>query len=324
MKVLFIQTAFLGDLILATSLIETLAHYRPEAEIHVLCRQDTAGLLANNPHVQQVLIWDKTRKWSSWWSVLKRVRLEAYDHVINVQRFFAMGLLCLLSKAGERVGFDKNPCSWAFHRRLPHRLDLGWHETERNFQLLAHLLPQGAKPLAPRLYPSDLSPEKRGLKPYVCLAPSSIWATKTLPQAQWLKLMEALPKDFKLYLLGSPADKAACELLRAGFSEPERVYNAAGSYQLLESAALMEGAEMNYVNDSGPLHLASARNAPVVAFFCSTSPSFGFGPLSQRSWVVENKDLACKPCGLHGKRVCPLGHFRCGHDLVLPSWPLEA
>jgi len=73
---------------------------------------------------------------------------------------------------------------------------------------------------------------------------------------------------------------------------------------------------MNYVNDSGPLHLASATNAPVTAFFCSTIPAFGFGPLSANSIIVETHEkLTCRPCGLHGKTACPEGHFLCAKSI---------
>jgi heptosyltransferase-2 len=70
---------------------------------------------------------------------------------------------------------------------------------------------------------------------------------------------------------------------------------------------------MNYTNDSAPLHLCSAVNAPVRAVFCSTIPEFGFGPLSGNSGVVQSHlELPCKPCGNHGKSACPKGHFDCG------------
>jgi heptosyltransferase-2 len=74
----------------------------------------------------------------------------------------------------------------------------------------------------------------------------------------------------------------------------------------------MKGAKMNYVNDSAPLHIASAMNAPVTAIFCSTVPEFGFGPLSDRSRVVEiQEDLYCRPCSVHGLNECPEQHFKC-------------
>lgn len=74
----------------------------------------------------------------------------------------------------------------------------------------------------------------------------------------------------------------------------------------------MKSATMNYVNDSAPLHIASAMNAPVTAIFCSTVPAFGFGPLRENGRVVETSErLDCRPCGLHGHSACPKGHFRC-------------
>jgi heptosyltransferase-2 len=86
----------------------------------------------------------------------------------------------------------------------------------------------------------------------------------------------------------------------------------------MQSAALMKSARMNYVNDSGPLHICSAMNAPVTAFFCSTTPAFGFGPISDQSIIIESKlNLACKPCGLHGYKSCPKGHFDCGNSIFI-------
>ena len=78
----------------------------------------------------------------------------------------------------------------------------------------------------------------------------------------------------------------------------------------------MHEALMNYSNDSAPLHIASAMNAPVAAVFCSTVPQFGFGPLSEKFFVIQTKEkLDCRPCGLHGFNKCPQGHFKCAHSI---------
>src|SRR5690606_33376812 len=114
-----------------------------------------------------------------------------------------------------------------------------------------------------------------------------------------------------IYLLGAPSDAQLCDEIIAK-SECSNCVNLAGKLSLLQSAALMSKAERNFVNDSGPLHIASAMNAPVMAFFCSTVPDFGFGPLSDDSVIKEVKELDCKPCGLHGFMECPKGHFKCG------------
>ena len=100
-------------------------------------------------------------------------------------------------------------------------------------------------------------------------------------------------------------------------NEYEIVINLAGKLSLMQSAALIKNAKRNFVNDSGPLHLASAMNAPVSDFFCSTTPLFGFGPLSDDSEIIEVENLSCRPCGLHGHKECPMGNFRCGNELKI-------
>ena len=69
---------------------------------------------------------------------------------------------------------------------------------------------------------------------------------------------------------------------------------------------------MNFTNDSAPMHFCSSVNAPTTSIFCSTVPAFGFTPLSTDSKIIQTKEhLTCRPCGLHGHKKCPKGHFKC-------------
>jgi heptosyltransferase-2 len=64
------------------------------------------------------------------------------------------------------------------------------------------------------------------------------------------------------------------------------------------------------------MHFCSAVNAPVTAIYCSTVPAFGFGPLSDQSFIVETlAPLTCRPCGLHGLKACPQVHFNCAQTI---------
>ena len=151
---------------------------------------------------------------------------------------------------------------------------------------------------------------------YVCIAPASVWFTKQTPINKWIELINSLKNSTTIYLLGGPSDFQLSEEI-ASQSKNNNVQNLAGKLNLLESAALMKTATNNFVNDSGPLHIASAMNANVTAFFCSTTPLFGFGPLSENSKIIEVINLDCRPCGLHGHKECPKGHFNCGNQLKL-------
>ena len=337
---LLIQTAFIGDVILMTALLEYLHQTAPATPVDVLVRRGNEGLLAGHPHVRRVLIWDKKhRKYAALWELLGQIRAAKYGRVVTLQRFASTGFLTAFSGAPERIGFTKNPLSRFFTRRVPHVIGDGTHEVERNLALLDASLNEelrikneelsvGANSsffilhsslTRPRLYPTAADEAAiapyAAAGPYVCLAPTSVWFTKQYPETKWLEVLAALPTGLRVYLLGGPPDVAACERLAVA-SGRANVSSIAGKIGLLASAALMRGAVMNYVNDSAPMHLCSAVGAPVTAVFCSTVPAFGFGPLSPVSFIVETREqLDCRPCGLHGHAACPRGHFRCAYGI---------
>ena len=186
------------------------------------------------------------------------------------------------------------------------------HEVDRNQKLVEAITDSVAA--KPRLYPSKEDYNvviKYKDKKYLCIAPASVWFTKQYPAEKWIDLIKKFPDDVNIYLLGAAADAELCEMIRLK-SKKLNVANLAGKLSFLQSAALQQSAVMNYVNDSAPMHFASSVNAPVTAIYCSTVPSFGFGPLSDKSFIVQTTlALACKPCGLHGFNKCPLGHFKC-------------
>ncbi|MGB3851203.1 MAG: glycosyltransferase family 9 protein [Tunicatimonas sp.] len=321
-QALIIQTAFIGDVILTTPLIENLHEHYPEAFIDVLVNQDTASLLHNHPKVRHVYAWNKKkRKYAALLALVKTVRRNRYDLLINCHRFASSGLVAAGSGAKLRVGFRKNPFSFTYDVSVSHTFAAGTHEVDRNLSLLtASVVRKPPEKLRrrPQLYPTAADRQcvrTYQQQPYVCVAPTSVWFTKQLPAAQWSKLIDALPAETLVYLLGSKQDAEHCAQLQRSTHRP--VVNLAGKLSLLQSAELMRGAVINYVNDSAPLHLASATNAPVCAVYCSTVPRFGFYPLSDASWTVEVAEpLSCRPCGLHGHAACPEGHFRCARDIT--------
>jgi heptosyltransferase-2 len=319
-KILIIQTAFIGDVILATAVVEKLAHSFPDARIDFLLRKGNEGLLDNHPFITKVFVWNKKRnKNRNLISLIFEIRKEKYDLVINLQRFASSGLVTSLSNGAITVGFDKNPLSFTFTNKVKHHIKEEGkpvHEVERNHELIA--LFTDPIPASPRLYPTKKDFENiQAFKqdPYICIGPASVWYTKQFPKEKWIEFIKSVPTSLKIYLIGAPSDHAlSTEIIaKAGRS---RVEDLSGKLSFLQSAALMADSKMNYVNDSAPMHIASAMNAPVTAIYCSTIPAFGFGPLSSKSTVVEVKEkLDCRPCGLHGYKKCPKGHFKCGYDI---------
>lgn len=299
-------------------MLENLNQSFPEARIDILVRKGNESLFDNHPFVGEVLIWKKKEgKYKSLLQILKQIKANRYDWVINVQRFGSTGFLTALSGAPLKSGFDKNPFSFLFNHRVPHVIKDGIHEISRNHALIEQEVK--APVCKPRLYPSEKDFEfvsQFKSKPYICMAPASVWFTKQFPVEGWVRLIEALEGNYPIYLLGAPSDEYLAHTILEKISQNRQVVNLMGKLSFLQSAALMKDAYMNYVNDSAPMHLCSAVNAHVTAVYCSTVPAFGYGPLSDHSHIVEvTEKLDCRPCGLHGHKQCPKGHFRCGHDI---------
>ena len=314
MKILIIQTAFTGDVILATPMIEKLHQFYPDAEIDFLLKKGNESLFTNHPLLRKVLIFNKKEgKVKQLWNLIKQVRAEKYDYVINLHRFFSSGLIVALSGAKHKIGFDKNPMAFTYTHKTTHIINENGnfvHEIDRNLALIQSFTDN--KTVKPKLYPSAQDYESvKTDNTYICFAPASVWFTKQFPEQKWVELINHIPENIEVKLLGGPTDADLCNRIKSN-STHSNIKVMAGQLSFLASAALIQNAKMNFVNDSAPLHMASATNAPVAAIFCSTISQFGFTPVSDKSFLIESEEnLTCRPCGLHGKKACPLVHFKC-------------
>ena len=324
-KILIIQTASIGDVILATPVLEKLHAFYPEARIGILIKKGTESLFESHLYLDKVYVWNKKGgKYKNLFAILKQVRAEKYDLVVNIQRFFSSGLFTALSKGKETVGFAKNPLSVFYSKRFPHTIgEKGKpfkHEVDRNLSLIEHVTDTSF--VCTKLYPTTEQFKKVSqykTEKYICIAPTSLWFTKQFPKEKWIEFVNTLEPDLNIYFLGGNPDIEVCEAIIRE-SNHRKSTNLAGKLTLLESAALMQDAEMNFMNDSSPMHLASSMNANTTVIFCSTIPEFGFGPLAKNSTIIQtSSDLPCRPCGLHGLKECPQKHFACANSITL-SW----
>jgi len=323
-KVLFIQTAFIGDAILASSMWESWHARHPEDELHVCLRSGNQSLFRNHPFLAGVHVWQKQGRvllrYTRLLSLGLYLRKMQFDVVITPHRHASSGILARLTAAPARAAFDQHPLRAWFTHGTNHRFEAGLHETQRNHALLEPWL-DNAELRPPRLYPATAEALPKGS--FGVMAPASQWGTNQWPEDKWVELCDSLSEQAgSIILLGGASDFELLNGIKDKSAHP--AVSVCTNFSLLESAAVMKHAQWVISNDSGPLHLASAVDATTLAIFCSTTPDFGFGPMGTRNAIIEStEELPCKPCGLHGHRTCPKGHFKCGRDIQV-SQVLEA
>lgn len=337
MTSLVVQTSFIGDMVLTTPLIAELARRGP---VDVLTTPITAPLLADNPAVRRVILYDKRgadRGPVGLWRAARstrelfeegKKRPVSYDAAYLAQGSVRSAIAARLVGAGEYVGFSTSAGRALYSKLIPYREDR--HHAERLWSLSTWANPGAAPaaPIRPRLYPGakeraavdDLLSRRgarrdRGEPPderkLVLFAPGSTWETKRWPY--FAELATILANRFRIGIVGGAAEQSAARAMRNAANVA--FLDVTGVLTLLGSAELIRRASAVVCNDSAALHLASAMDTPTIALFGPTVPAFGFGPLASRSAVAGLDTLACRPCHRHGPRRCPLGHWRCMRDV---------
>lgn len=328
--ILIIQTAFIGDTILASHFARAVKEQYPNSKIHFFLRKGNESVIQGLPTIEKTWIWDKAGgKTKNLFKLICELRKIKFDMVFNLHRHFNSGLVSALMRSPFKAGFKQNPLSFFYTDKvthlIPHKALSGgvWHEVQRNLQLLKLAAPDLQIVDNSKIYKPELPIQEKNLNKvapytvgeYFVVAPASVWFTKAWSESKFRELTFELAKRGKVYFIGAPSDKELCDRIREGIPNTE---NLCGGLNLIDSAALMMKARRVFVNDSAPLHLASCVNAKTTAIFCSTVPSFGYTPLADDSVVVDVGDsLSCRPCGLHGHTKCPLGHFRCSYDIEI-------
>jgi heptosyltransferase-2 len=317
-KILIVQTAFIGDVILATPLAEAAQQRFPGSRVDFMAIPAAANLLEKNPFVHQLLIFDKRgrqRGLLALWKMAARLKQERYDLALVPHRSLRSALLVWLAKIPQRIGFDRSAGARLFTKRVPYRQK---HEVERNLDLLRALdetIPIPSPKVIwdekdTRIVDSFCTDNIVKGKWFCALAPGSVWATKRWPGERFVELARRLIAETgaQIYLIGGQSDAELCA--RLAHEIGEACTNIAGKLTLRQSAALLDRCQVLVSNDSAPTHLGAATHCKVVTIFGPTVPAFGFAPFGDGHVVIE-KHLPCRPCSSHGGKRCPIGTYAC-------------
>jgi heptosyltransferase II len=320
-KILVLQTAFLGDVVLSLPLVQVLKQLFPRAEIDMMVIPRAAEALRNHPGIARIVEYDKRKSESGLRGMrlkIQQLRERKYDLAIVPHRSLRSALIAYFARIPLRIGFETSAGRVFFSRTVQYQKN--HHEYRRNLDLLAGIGKQWDGIEYPRLYPSQSDQcrvekllsdwNKEGLS-LIAIAPGSVWNTKRYLPERFAELAKMLAgRNYRIALIGGAEDKALCEDIRSTIGS-DKIQSFSGKLSILESAELIRRCVLLISNDSAPVHMAIGVGTPVAAIFGATVPAFGFAPYGKRDCVIEIQNLSCRPCSIHGGDKCPITTFDC-------------
>lgn len=320
MKILIIQTAFLGDVILTIPLIRSLKKNLPESLIHILLRPEGKDVYVHDPDIERIIVYDKKASQKGIFNlvrIINSIRENKYDLIISPHRSARSSVISYFSKSTKRIGFDKNALSFLYNIKVNY--DTNLHEVGRNLSLLKPLFPAGEKNVL-NIYNSGddkenafslISKHFSENDKIVGIAPGSEWNTKRWLPENFNEIINLCSKDdIKVILFGSEKDTGICNKINSG----NNVLNVCGKVSINEASELMKFCKVLLCNDTGAMHIAAASGVKIVVIYGPTVPEFGFYPYGVEHKILQ-KDLYCRPCHIHGGKKCMEKHFRCMKEI---------
>lgn len=296
MNILIWQTAYLGDVVLATPLIRTLRKTFPSSRIAFVGRSFIRDLLRGLD--VELITFDKGL-WESF-EIVEKIR--DYHVAISPHISARSALILFFAGVPMRVGFDRSELRWLYTHTVRHRWEL--HEVDRNLELLR---PLGIKNFERMPYLSVLEEEKGRVKEkfklpedFVVLSPFSNFRLKEWSLEGWVELVKRL--GIPSVVVGTERDRHRAEIFDKTSS-----LNLVGKTSLRELMAVISLSKGVVSCDSSPVHIANALGIPALSVYTATSPDYGFYPLIGD---YVKPELYCSPCSPNPK-VCRTGTQAC-------------
>lgn len=317
-KILLLRFSSIGDIVLTSPVVRCLKTQLENVQIHYLTKQAFAPILEANPHIDKVYTFDKVKQPLK--DVVLDLQKEAYDLIIDLHKNWRSWYVS--QKLGVKTfRFKKlNPQKWLLTQFKIDRMP-NVHIVDRYLDTVKSLnITNDNKGLdyhIPSLNYLDISSIDIRLqaKQYIVFVIGAAHATKRLPSSKIKAICALLDKEI-IVLVGGKGDQEAATIIE---SAGKHVINTCGHFNLHESASIVDQARLVIAHDTGFMHISAALKRPIVSIWGNTVPTFGMYPYLPENGpefsIIENSNLACRPCSKIGHSQCPKGHFNCMNQL---------
>jgi lipopolysaccharide heptosyltransferase II len=308
-RILIFNVNWLGDVLFSTAAIRNIRYNFPDSFIACIMPSRCYHILRDNPHLNEIIIFDEKDRHRSALSKLKFVQFlkrKRFDTVFLLHRSFSRALICRLAGIRERIGYYTKKRGFLLTKNIIapdpntlHRIDYYLNIIEKAGLKVEDRYPEffigeGEERFAAEFLKKDGVGKEDFL---VGINPGGNWLPKRWPKEYWAKLADALIRDFsaKVVITGSPTDVSLAKEIMALMKE--KPIMSCGIFNLKQLGALYKKMNLFITADTGPLHIANAVGTKkIIALFGPTSAEIT-GPYPLKNIVMLQKDVGCKiPC----------------------------
>ncbi|MBP7055944.1 MAG: lipopolysaccharide heptosyltransferase II [Candidatus Omnitrophica bacterium] len=307
-RILIIEVNWVGDVLFSTPFIRAVKGACPDSHIACLVHPRCKEILEYNPCVDEIILYDEEKTHRGILGKIKLIFLlrgKNFDTAFILHRSFTKALIAYLSGIKERIGYIAKkgrapiltkgvPEPYPAKHKVEYFLDLaravGISPGPVSYEFV---VTEGDRDFVRSLISGD------GIAPHdkvVVVNPGGNWGPKRWPKESFAKLADLLAQKFgvKIVISGAEKDKALAEDIKRLMKSKAVV--VAGKISLRQLGALLQRASLVVSNDSGPMHMAVAVGAKVIAIFGPTSPGLT-GPYGAGDYTVIFKEKECEvPC----------------------------
>lgn len=324
-KILIIRFSSIGDIVLTTPVMRCLRKkFGEDADIHYICKDNFISILSENPYINKLHSYTKSNEKT----VIQQLKAEKFDVVIDLQNNWRSLRLRWAISAPKNYVFNKlNVRKWWLTQ---FKIDIlpATHVVQRYMQTVAPLGVvydgQGLDYFIAKSAEISLSAYAStdfwaAFPTSIAIAIGAAHGTKQIPAIKIIEIAQILAAQGKaLLLLGGKEDIEKADSISAACAgtKTSNIINLVGQISLHSSADLLRQVAAVIAPDTGLMHIAAALGCRLISVWGSTVPKFGMSPFYRdgqqaRAQIVENKNIACRPCSKLGYPACPKKHFNC-------------
>ncbi|MCO5230504.1 MAG: glycosyltransferase family 9 protein [Chitinophagales bacterium] len=314
-KILFIRLSSIGDIVMTSLAIRCFKNIFPDTQIDFLTKAEYTQLVQHHLGITNVLILK-----SNIWNTAQEIIDNEYDYVVDWHNNLRTNILKqLLPESIIFLQYNKKSIRRTLSVWLKKDLYQGSLVPEQYLETLKPLSVENDNKGLYFLIPkedgvsfSDLPMTHRF--GYIVISLGATHFTKKMPIEKWKELITKL--SFPIILIGGKSEYQIGEELVA--MDDLKCINKCGKYTIGQSASIIAQAKYVITHDTGMMHIAAALQKRTISIWGGTVPYLGFKPYGlddEKSFIIENNQLNCRPCSKHGRSDCPKGHFKCMNEI---------